>query len=162
MNRKLACRIWIASTVAMLLFAGLGNVATAQQTTTFRAGFAERDITPDIGMEQPGGYGKAFHASIHDPCKVRAVVFAEDDRRVAIVSVDALLVQRRLVLAARERIEASLGIEGDAVLIHATHSHSSGPTGMIYPGDFDHASEFVQQLAYEKNHRTPISSMSKK
>lgn len=116
-----------------------------------RSAFAERDITPAIGMEQPGGYGKSFHKVLHDPCKVRAVVFDNGTNRVAIVSVDALLVRRLLVLGARERIEEQCGIPADAILIHATHSHSSGPTGMIYPGEYDHASEEIQTLAYEKS-----------
>lgn len=116
-----------------------------------KAGFAEKDITPALGMEQPGGYGKVFHKSVHDPCKVRASVFLDGATAVAIVAVDALMLPAALVAAARKRIEAGTGIAADAILIAATHSHSSGPTGMIQPGEFDWADNLIKELAYEKS-----------
>src|SRR5262245_45842268 len=51
----------------------------------FRAGFADREVRPDPGMEVPGGYGKAFGKEIHDPPKVRAAVFDDGNKRVALV-----------------------------------------------------------------------------
>ncbi len=119
--------------------------------SVFKAGFAERDITPDVGMEQPGGYSKAFHRSFHDACKVRAAVFDDGQMRAALVGIDALMVPRRLVLRVRETIVERCGILPQAVLIGASHSHSSGPTGMVQPGEYDDADPFVRQLAYEKS-----------
>jgi hypothetical protein len=116
-----------------------------------KAGFAERDITPEVGMEVPGGYGKVFSKKIHDPCKARAVVFDDGKTRVALVGLDALVVPRGLVLEARALIQKRCGIAPEGVMIGASHSHSSGPIGMVLPGEYDHASDLVKNLAYNKS-----------
>src|SRR5262245_11263245 len=117
----------------------------------FKAGFAERDITPAIGMEAPGGYGKELHRTFHDPCKVRAAVFDDGQKRVALVGIDLLFVTRALVQEARAEIRERCGIAPDSVLIGASHSHSSGPIGMSEPGDFDQASPLVKELVNDKS-----------
>src|SRR5688572_26970377 len=116
-----------------------------------QAGFAERDITPEIGMEQPGGYGKVYLRTFHDPCKVRAAVFGDGPRRVALVGIDSLVIPRTVVLAAREGIRSRCGISPGSVMIGASHSHSSGPVGMVLPGEYDDASPLVRKLAYEQS-----------
>ncbi len=114
-----------------------------------RVGFAEADITPEVGMEVPGNYGKVYSRKIHDACKVRVSVFDNGDRRVALVGIDALLIRRETVQEIRARVKEGAGIE--EVMIGASHSHSSGPVGMILPGEFDHASAEIQELAYGKS-----------
>jgi len=132
---------------------GFSRSAAAEEPAppAFQAGFAERDITPSIGMEAPGGYGKSYHRQIHDPCKVRAAVFGDGANRVALVGLDALFVRRQVAAAARQAIQEKCGIEPQCVMIAASHSHSAGPMGMILPGEYDDASPLVKSLAYEKS-----------
>jgi hypothetical protein len=127
------------------------DLASGADAPAFKAGFAERDITPALGMEAPGGYGKAYHKTIHDPCKVRAAVFDDGNARVALVGIDALGIRRETVQKVRRAIEERSGIPAGSILIGASHSHSSGPIVWIMRGDFDGASALVQRLAYEES-----------
>src|SRR5262249_34902779 len=128
------------------------RLAAAPPTTrpVFKAGFAERDISPDIGMEQPGGYGKAYHKAFHDACKARAAVFDDGSTRVAIVGIDALCIRRTTVSSIREAIHKQCGIASESILISASHTHSGGPLGLFLPGEFDDAEPLVRSLVREK------------
>jgi len=114
-----------------------------------QVGFASADITPSIGMEQPGGFTKAFHTRIHDPLCAKAVVIAGDDQRVALVGLDALSIRRSVVEAARAMIAEKTGIPAGNIMVGASHTHHGGPVFGARPGDFAHAfdPEFCEDLA---------------
>ena len=124
--------LWTATCLLFVALVGawLNRPLMADQPA-MKAGFAEADITPELGMEVPSGYSKSYCHSIHDPCKVRAAVFDDGQMRVALVGVDAGFVFRPMVLQARELIRQRTGIRAEAVLIGASHSHSSGPLGIV-------------------------------
>jgi hypothetical protein len=145
--------VTVLLTVASLAADATGAPAAPPQDApqTFKAGFAERDITPDPGMEQPGGYGKGIGGARHDPCKVRAAVFDDGRSRVALVGLDALGIRADTVKAARKAVHDRCGIEPGAVLIAGSHSHSAGPTVGAVPGEWDGASDLVKSLVYEKS-----------
>jgi hypothetical protein len=134
-----------------LLFLVSTEPVSSQPPAGFRVGFAERDITPEIGSEAPGGYGKAYHKTLHDPCKVRAVVFDDGKNRAALVGLDALFIHRDTTLKVRKAIAQKTGINETAILLGASHSHSSGPMSGVMPGEYDHASPLVQKLAYQQS-----------
>ena len=112
-------------------------------------GFAEKDITPDLTEDRPEGIGYPRPDTVHDPCKVRAVVFDDGNMRVALIGCDVESMLRSVVLAAREDIQRRCGIPPDCVLMAGSHSHTAALASIVEPGLFDHASDLVKHLAYD-------------
>lgn len=91
-----------------------------------RAGSATTDVTPD-GPVAMSGYGAREGPSTgaHDPLYAAALVLDDGATTVGIASVDLLNVSREFT----ERVRAALagdGVDFDALLIAATHTHA-GP-----------------------------------
>ena len=122
--------------VFVLLF-----VATSTRAE-FRAGIAVRVVTPDPLLPVSGGVGPSSPVNKQEgDLTVRALVFADDDTKVAIVSADFLGFPSVLGDKARARVK---GIPPERILIGATHTHSAPD---CY-GFADHSGKFSTDLKY--------------
>ena len=111
-----------------LVFAlcALCAVALPGAAGEFTVGFGEVDLTPEVGKKPVflAGFGQNRKATkVHDPITARAVVMADGDERVALVSVDVV----GLFLPVIERVREKLpGFK--YVLVSATHNHEGPDT----------------------------------
>src|SRR5438309_5383206 len=122
--------------VSVLLFC-----ATAAHAE-FRAGVAIRVVTPDPLLPVSGGVGPSKKVSKKEgDLTVRALVLAEGNTAVAIVSADFLGFPSVLGNKARARVK---DIPPQNILIGATHTHSA-PDCYGFP---DHEGRFATNLKY--------------
>src|SRR5690348_1018425 len=112
-----------------------------------QVGFHVADITPALGMEAPGGYGKAYIRQIHDPLKVRASVFDDGKTTLALIGIDTCEFQTPQIMARiRAETEQLCGIPGAYLLMAASHTHSGGPLLGWLPEEVADAPEPIRDL----------------
>jgi len=122
--------------VFTLLF--LATVTRAE----FRAAIAVRVVTPDPLLPVSGGIGPSNPVTKKEgDLTVRALVLADDNTKVAIVSADFLGFPSVLGDQARAKVK---GIPPQNILIGATHTHSA-PDCYGFP---DHEGKFATDLKY--------------
>ena len=92
-----------------------------------RVGFAQRDITPALGLPL-GGYGARLGGAdaVLDPLRCRTAVFDDGRTVVVVVVLDLVHVFGPWVARVRSAVHRRLGIAGERVLVAATHTHA-GP-----------------------------------
>ena len=141
----------LSLTTAQSTATGISPISAASAEAPVKAAFADGDISPEIGMESPGNYGKGYHKTFHDPCKVRVSAFQSGENKALVIGFDALAIYQPWVDEIKENIGKRYAISKDEIMISASHSHSSGPTAMVMPGQYDHANPFIQDLAYKQS-----------
>ncbi len=108
-----------------LLFAG-GLLASTAHSGEFRTGAAQVEITPKNGTPMAGYYRFRAVGGVLDPIFAKAIVVEQDGAHAAFVVLDLAGTSRPVIEAARNLIQSNCGIEGDHVMISATHTHT-GP-----------------------------------
>lgn len=117
--------------------------------TGLRAGFAALDITPPLGVALAGHFNYRASTGVHDPLTAQVLVLELGDARLALVGTDLLGVTAEVTAAVRERVQATIGLPPEHLMLWATHTHA-GPSltgGERAPRDEDYASELVARLA---------------
>jgi len=93
---------------------------------TLKAGAAQTNITPPLGMLLAGSLKARRATDVHDELHAKALVLDDGTTQLAIVICDVICIPRETCDAAKAKIAERLGMPGEHVLIAATHTHT-GP-----------------------------------
>lgn len=107
-------------------------------------GTASIDITPSVGTLMAGSLRPRASVGVDDPLLCKAMVLANTDTRIAIVTLDLIAWTKERSERARATIAAQAGISSDHVLINSSHTHS-GPYSdeSLYLADGDLDEEYL-------------------
>ncbi|MCX7016253.1 MAG: neutral/alkaline non-lysosomal ceramidase N-terminal domain-containing protein [Candidatus Sumerlaeota bacterium] len=117
-----------------------------------RAGFSAVDITP----HEPAplnGFANRIQPSmgIHDPLFCRGLALERDGQRLLLLVLDALELTAGQDQAARRHVGERIGLDADAIMIHATHTHSAPatwPMGSSFAASDSYAAWLPERLAH--------------
>ncbi|MBR2634143.1 MAG: neutral/alkaline non-lysosomal ceramidase N-terminal domain-containing protein [Clostridia bacterium] len=93
-----------------------------------KCGFYELDITPAMGSIIPGGFAARYGQVIEEKLYVRGTVFMEEEKVLAIASVDACGITLDITERVRERVAKFAPLPAENIMVMATHAHGAGPT----------------------------------
>ena len=118
--------------------ADIEKAAAAANNTApapLRAGWAERDITPEVGHPLAGYGGRANDKrseGIREPVFVRALALNDGTDTVVLVGTDLLQTLPNILELVEQRIEPELGLTNANIMYTSSHTHC-GPGGLA-PG----------------------------
>lgn len=132
----------LGSRLVILLVIQVSYAAIAA-AEPLNAGAAKRKVTPPVWvpyLTSSGNGTNAPFAGVHDDLYARAVVYDNGRAAAAVLAVDSLGYdnailgpQRNFTRELRERVAAKTGLEPEAVMLAASHTHSAPETIGLTP-----------------------------
>ena len=109
----------------IFVLAALACVAVVQ-AAEFKAGFSRKDITPPLGVFMPGYYQKRYAKEILDPLQINCVAFSDGKSTALVMQFDTEALSDQVADGMRDAIVKATGVNRDAILLHASHTHDGG------------------------------------
>ena len=99
---------------------------------SLQVGFGQSDITPRKPSPMAGYYGVRYSTATHDPLWSKATWLDDGKTQAVLITIDLIATTPWMVQETRSLIQQEHGLEPEAVMISASHSHT-GP--MLYEPD---------------------------
>ena len=109
-----------------ILFATLATAAFAAVAGEFKAGFSRVDITPPLGVYMPGYYEARHAKEVLDPLQINCVAFSDGAKTALVMQFDTEALSDFVANRMRDAIVKATGVNRDAILLHASHTHDGG------------------------------------
>ena len=115
--------------ISIILLVAFASVATVQ-AVGFKAGFARTDITPPLGSFMPGYYQDRRAKQILDPLSINCVAFSDGANTAFVMQFDTEALSDSVADRMRDAIVKATGVDRDAILLHASHTHDGAYLAM--------------------------------
>lgn len=104
-----------------------------QGASGLRAGAAQVDITPALGIQIAGDIGRYRPVEeIRDPLFAKALVLQAGGKRICLLSLDILAITRHWADEIRNQAAARFGLDAQAVAVHITQNHAAPGVGHFF------------------------------
>ena len=110
----------------------------------FKAGFARVDITPPLGNFMPGYYVERYAKEVLDPLQINMVAFSDGKTTALVAQYDTEGLSDMVADRMRDAIVKATGVNRDAIILHASHTHDGGFLG-VRPADGSDTGDGVPQ-----------------
>ncbi|MEW6235846.1 MAG: hypothetical protein AB1656_10705 [Candidatus Omnitrophota bacterium] len=108
-----------------------GTLAAAPNHEKLMAGYAEMDITPELGVTMPGYFEERRASAVLDPLMAKALVLTKDGVTLAIIAMDLIGIDAPIAARIRHEVQEKTGIPAHCVFLHATHTHTGATVSEI-------------------------------
>lgn len=98
-----------------------------------KVGYSRLKITPGLGNVISGYHQPRISTGILDDLYATAVTFSDGENTAAVISLDILELTKKTTVEIRNLVAEKNGLDPDAILVHATHTHT-GPevSGILF------------------------------
>ncbi len=101
-----------------------------------KVGFYEKEITPPLGADMPGGFCHRYGTAVGERIYAKAAAFENDGKTFVIITWDAVSTTTESYKSIIKRVNEYTGIPEENIIFSATHSHTSFPMHRMQ-GEFD-------------------------